>query len=164
MTLDNQPDPADDAIDLLALDHDEIRQWFDEYDDLVDDGTDDEARQALALQICNALTAHTAAEEEVFYPAVRAALGDDDEVDEAESEHAAMRELIGQIQLLDASDDRFDTTVAVLSELVRRHVQEEEGEIFPLMRESRTDLQILGEQIAAVREDVLASLAESSKP
>ena len=75
-----------------------------------------------------------------------------------------MRELIGQIQLLDASDDRFDTTVAVLSELVRRHVQEEEGEIFPLMRESRTDLQILGEQIAAVREDVLASLAESSKP
>lgn len=164
MTPDTQIDPVDNAIDLLTLDHDDVREWFDEFEDLVDEGADDAQRQTLALRICNALTAHAAAEEEVFYPAVRAALGDEEEVDEAESEHASMRELIGQIQSLDPSDDRFDSTVAVLSELVRRHVQEEEGEIFPRMRESQADLQSLAEQIAAVREDVLASLAESSQP
>lgn len=165
MTPDTTPsDPADDVLELLTLDHDDVREWFDEYEDLVDDGADDETRLTLALRICNALTAHAAAEEEVFYPAVRAALGEEDEVDEAESEHAAMKELIGQIQSLDPSDDRFDSTVAVLSELVRRHVQEEEGEIFPRVRDSQADLQILAEQVAAVREDVLASLAESSQP
>lgn len=147
-----------DAIELLSTDHEDVRQLFAEYDELVADDADPEDRAALASEICDALTAHATAEEEIFYPAARGVLDADDLIDEAETEHASARTLIERIRGMEAGDDAYDATVRVLAEAVEHHVQEEEGELFPRVRESGLDLATLGEQIAARRDEVLSEL------
>ncbi|MEO7494198.1 MAG: hemerythrin domain-containing protein, partial [Massilia sp.] len=104
-----------DAIDLLTQDHENVKTMFEEYEALGDRAT--ASKKKLATKICTELTKHATAEEELFYPAVRAAVGDaEDMVDEATVEHAAAKELIAQIQAMDPTDDLFDAKVKVLSE------------------------------------------------
>lgn len=162
MNDDDSLEASDDALTLLAADHEEVRDLFAEFEDLVADGAPDEERLTLAMEICELLSAHATAEEEIFYPAVRSVLGDEELVDEAESEHASARALIEQIQGMEASDDGFDAAVRVLAEAVEHHVQEEEGELFPRVRDSGLDLDELGERIAARREELLAELDDDA--
>lgn len=161
---DDTQDATSDAIAVLTADHDDVRQLFADYDELMIGDAPPEDRLALATEVCNALTAHATAEEELFYPAVRSALGDAERVDEAQSEHASARMLIERLQGMQPDDDAFDDTVRVLAEAVEHHVQEEEGDMFPRMRESAVDLASLGEQISARKEEVLASLEETPAP
>jgi hemerythrin superfamily protein len=147
-----------DAIDLLTADHEDVRQLFAEYEELLADDAEEEDRLELALQICTALTVHATAEEEIFYPAARAAIQDKELLDDAEAEHASAKELIAQIQAMEPSDDRFDSTVRVLAETIEHHVLEEEGELFPRVLETKLDLVALGEQIEARKEEILAEL------
>jgi hemerythrin superfamily protein len=158
MTRDDDADNDTDAITLLTADHEDVRQLFAEYEELLADDAEADDRMALAMEICDLLTAHATAEEEIFYPAVRGVLDDEELVDEAESEHASARALIEQIQGMEADDDRFDATVRVLAEAVEHHVQEEEGEMFPRVRDAGLDLEGLGERIASRKEELLAEL------
>ncbi len=98
----------------------------------------------LAEQICQMLTVHATAEEEIFYPAVRAADVDEDLLDEAEVEHASAKDLIAQIQSMSPEDDLYDAKVTVLGEYINHHVEEEEGEMFPKARRAKVDLVGLG--------------------
>ena len=91
-------------------------------------------------------------EEEIFYPAVRKAIKDDDMMDEALVEHASAKELIAQILDMAAGDDLFDAKVKVLSEQIEHHVREEEDEMFPKVRKTHLDLVALGEEMAARKE------------
>ena len=139
-----------DAVELLTRQHREVEDLFEQFEKLGDDAKD--KKKKLAEEICNALTMHTMIEEEIFYPATRAAGGEEEEtedmVDEAIVEHASAKDLIAQILDMDASDDLFDAKVKVLSELIEHHVQEEEGEMFPQARKAGLDLALLGQQIA----------------
>ncbi len=156
--MNDDDDLNTDALALLTADHEDVRQLFAEYDELVADDADADDRLALATEICDALTAHATAEEELFYPAARGVLDDEELLDEAESEHASARALIERIRGMEPDDDAFDATVRVLAEAVEHHVQEEEGELFPRVRDSGLDLVTLGEQIEARRDEVLAEL------
>jgi len=149
-----------DAIELLTIDHEEMKQLFAEYDLLVIDDASDKERAELAVQICDALTAHTTAEEEIFYPAARDAIDDSELVDEAIEEHASAMALITRIRTMDAADELYDAAVRLLQEAVEQHVLEEEGELFPRVRKSSLDLQSLGEEIALRKEEVLAELLD----
>ena len=142
-----------DAARLLKADHREVEGFFTEYQRL----DDDEEKQALADKICLALTVHAAIEEEVFYPAAREQIEDDDLMDEAQVEHASAKRLIAEIQEMQAGDDLFDAKVKVLGEYVRHHVQEEEKEMFPEARDAKLDLAALGEQLAARKAELMAS-------
>lgn len=145
--------PSIDAIELLTQDHEEVKAMFEKYEALSDRSTT--SKRKLALEICLALTRHATAEEEIFYPAVRDAGGDtEDLVDEATVEHASAKELIAQIIAMDPSDDLYDAKVKVLSEQIEHHVEEEEGEMFPKARKAKLDLMALGEAIAARKEEV----------
>jgi hemerythrin superfamily protein len=159
---DNGDEEAAGAIDLLTADHTEVRQLFAEYEELMADDADDDDRLALALEICVALTVHATAEEEIFYPAARAAIQDKDLLDDAEAEHASARALIETIQGMEPSDERFDATVQILAETIEHHVQEEEGELFPRVLETDIDLMALGEQIEARKEELLAELDDEA--
>ena len=137
-----------DAIALLTEDHENVKNMFEQFENLSDRAT--ASKRKLATQICEELIKHTTIEEEIFYPAVRAAIGknDQDMMDEAVVEHQSAKELIDQILSMDPSEDLYDAKVKVLSEMVDHHVQEEEDEMFSKARESGVDLEELGQQMA----------------
>lgn len=143
-----------DAIALLKADHAEVKRMFADYEKTDDDA----AKQALATRICDALTVHAQIEEEIFYPAGRDALEDDegdDLLDEAEVEHASAKQLIAEIRAMQVGDPLFDAKVKVLGEYVDHHVQEEEKELFPEYRDAGIDLKAIGEQMAARRDELM---------
>ena len=136
-----------DAIKLLTADHREVKGLFDEYRKLAEADADAEARKALADRICEMLTIHATIEEEIFYPAAREALEEQDVLDEAEVEHASAKDLIAQIEEMSAEEDLFDAKVTVLGEYIDHHVKEEEGEMFPKCRKAEMDLAELGAEL-----------------
>ena len=136
-----------DAIALLTEDHENVAQMFEQYEALGDRAH--ASKKKLATQICTELTKHALAEEEIFYPAVRAAGKDkEDLIDEATVEHASAKELIAQILEMEPSEDLYDAKVKVLGELIEHHVKEEEEEMFPKARKAGLDMQQLGALIA----------------
>ncbi len=141
-----------DAIKLLKDDHKEVKAWFKQYEDIEDDGE----KQALATRICQALTVHAQIEEEIFYPAVREAINDDDLLDEAEVEHASAKQLISEIQAMKVGDRLFDAKILVLGEYVAHHIDEEESEMFPECRDSDLDLKELGARLSKRKTQLMA--------
>lgn len=145
-----------DAIKLLKADHKEAKTLFKQYEALEDDAE----KQALADKICTALTVHAQIEEEIYYPATREAIDDDDLLDEAEVEHTSAKQLIAEIRSMKAGDRLFDAKVTVLGEYINHHVEEEESEMFPESRDSDLDLKALGAQMAARKEELLAQAGQ----
>jgi hemerythrin-like domain-containing protein len=150
----------EDAVSLLTSDHAEVRQMFEEYRQLLDDNAGDDRRGELAGQICSALTVHAEIEEDVFYPALRERLDDELLLDQAEVEHASVRDLVEQIESMEPDDALFDAKVLVLAEYVEHHVQEEETEIFPQAEQSGIDLDQLGAELAERKRELMAELEE----
>lgn len=149
-----------DATLLLERDHTEVHKLFKQYEKLAEAGAEASDRQALAEQICMMLTVHATCEEELFYPAARAANVDSDLLDEAEVEHASAKDLIAQIRAMGPDDELYDAKVKVLGEYIEHHVEEEEGEMFPKCRRSAMDLAALAEQLAARKAELMADEAE----
>jgi hemerythrin-like domain-containing protein len=100
------------------------------------------------------LTIHATCEEEILYPAAQETLKDPQLVFEAELEHSTARDLIAQIESQDPEDERYEATVHVLSEYVKHHVEEEENELFPLLKKSKLDLVAMGDSIRAKKESL----------
>jgi hypothetical protein len=139
------------ALDLLEEDHQEVDGFFDEYETLEDAGE----KERMALKICLALTIHTQIEEEIFYPAVREAIEKAELIDEAIVEHASAKQLIAEIEEMDAGDELYDAKVKVLGEQVRHHIEEEEDELFPEVEGSELDLEALGKKMAERKEALI---------
>jgi hemerythrin superfamily protein len=151
-----------DATDLLVKDHKEVKTLFKQYEQLVKSEAAGEQRKELAETICTMLTVHAAIEEEIFYPASRAALEESDLLDEAEVEHASAKTLIAEIRAMETGDDLYDAKVTVLGEYVNHHVQEEEGEMFPKCRKSDMDLDALASELQQRKSQLLAEMTEGS--
>lgn len=148
-----QDGPAD-ALALLRHDHDRVRQLFAEFERLRGIEDEDEHIADLVDDICYELTLHAIVEEELFYPLLRAGDDDDEMLDEAEVEHAGVRELVSQLETMYPGDEHFEATVAVLAEEVEHHVAREEAEIFEAARASGIDLVALGRRIEARRREL----------
>ncbi|MDY0747550.1 hemerythrin domain-containing protein [Paucibacter sp. R3-3] len=141
-----------------------MQALFKQYDKLVEDEAEDDEKQSIAQQICTMLTAHAMAEEEIFYPAARDALGDDEDlIDEATVEHASAKDLIAQIEASSPDEELFDAKVKVLGEYIEHHVKEEEGEMFPKVKKAKLDLAALGAEITARKEEILDELAAGAE-
>jgi hemerythrin superfamily protein len=146
-----------DAIAMLTADHREVKTMFEQYGKLGDRAN--ASKKKLADQICTALTLHATIEEEIFYPALRAASKDAaDLLDEAEVEHAGAKDLIAQIQDMDPEDDLYDAKVKVLGEQIDHHVGEEEGEMFPKAKKAGLDMAALGSEMAMRKEELAATM------
>jgi len=151
-----------EAIAQLTADHARVKKLFKQYEKLAKDEASADERKELATMICAELTAHATAEEEIFYPAARAAIDQEDLVDEAEVEHQTAKELIAQIQNSRPDDDHYDAKVKVLGEYINHHVQEEEGEIFPKVKKTDVDTIMIGEQIAVRKAEIMDELGVSA--
>lgn len=151
---------APDAIELLDADHLAVHGLFTAYRELVRTGAPALQRRALAEEICMELTIHARLEEELFYPAVREALRDDELVDEAQDHHFSQREFVAQILATAPQDELYDARVAVLAEYVERHVRQEREQVFNRALASRLDLHALGRSIT-VRKEELRAVADA---
>ncbi|WP_426032766.1 hemerythrin domain-containing protein [Caulobacter sp. DWP3-1-3b2] len=120
---------------------------------------DDAEKKALADKICLALKVHMQIEEELFYPPAREKTGDGNLLDEALVEHTGAKTLIAQIEAMLPGQPLYDAKVKVLGEQVRHHVEEEETELFPEVRETNIDLEALGAKLAARKADLMTLLA-----
>ena len=146
-----------DAIALLTTDHREVKDLFEQFDKLGDKAY--AKKKNIAEEICTALTLHAMVEEEIFYPAVRAAAKEAaDLMDEAEVEHASAKDLIAQIQEMDPEDELYDAKVKVLGEQIEHHVKEEEKEMFPKAKKAGLDLVALADEMLGRKEEISATL------
>jgi hemerythrin-like domain-containing protein len=141
-----------DAVALLIADHKRVHGIFEEFKKFAESDADDyvEFKQELIKMACDELKIHATIEEEIFYPAVRRALPDEEDLlNEAEVEHAGAKNLIAQLDDADASDAMTCAKFTVLTEYIEHHVREEEDEMFPKVRKSGLDLESLGKKMAA---------------
>jgi hemerythrin superfamily protein len=153
---------GNDAISMLKADHDKVKKMFKDFERMHEDEEDQEAEQ-LAKQICNELTVHATIEEEIFYPEVRGAIDDEDLMDEAEVEHASAKDLIGQIEQMEPSDELYDAKVTVLGEYINHHVREEEGEMFPKVKKAKVDTDELGQQMMERKQELAPESEEAEE-
>lgn len=138
-----------DAITLLKDDHHTVEQLFKRFEQ-AGDRAHVQKRQ-IVDRIIEELSVHAAIEEQVFYPAARAAVPDTEDIAlESLEEHRVVKWLLSELEDMDPTHERFDAKVAVLIENVRHHVEEEEGEFFPKVREhfGRNELAEIGESLA----------------
>jgi hemerythrin-like domain-containing protein len=146
-----------DAIDLLKQDHDKVERAFRQFEKM--DRHDADACRRLIQSVCEELKIHTALEEQLFYPALRQAIDDQDLINEAAVEHETARMLIDQLDSMTADNPNYYATFTVLSEYVRHHVKEEQNEIFPQAKKARLDLAALGERMRARKEELAGEMA-----
>jgi hypothetical protein len=147
-----------DAIKLLVQDHRIVEDLFEKFEKASGDGR----KEKLARQICTELKVHAQIEEEIFYPAFRGKI-DDDDLDEAYVEHDGAKVLINDIEAGGPDDEFYDAKVKVLQEQIEHHVKEEEkqhGSLFSQARKTDVDLEALGEVLAR-RKAELMQLAET---
>jgi iron-sulfur cluster repair protein YtfE (RIC family) len=154
---------APDALEKLKSDHDDVKDLLDEYEDKKDDMSASEKKKIVS-EICMELMVHAQIEEEIFYPAARgvANAGLDELLDEAEVEHAAVKDLIAQLEGETTEAELYDAKVTVLGEQVKHHVEEEEKEMFPKVKKGKLDLQALGQQLAVRAEELKAGYEAGS--
>jgi hemerythrin superfamily protein len=143
------------AFDLLEQDHREVEEWLDEFDEMKEG---DKRKAELAEKICLALKVHAQIEEEILYPQAREATKDDDLINEAIVEHATVKNLIGEIEKMTVGDELYDAKMRVLGEMVKRHIREEEEELFPELQSTKMDLDAVGKELAERKEDLMEKM------
>lgn len=152
---------SQDAIALLKEDHRAVEKLFKDFEAAKGEGR----KEKLARQICLELTVHTMIEEQIFYPACEGKLKDEDLLKEAYVEHDSAKLLMAEIEAGSGqSDDFFDAKVQVLSEQIEHHVEEEEKEMFPEVRKADIDLDALGQQMAARKQELMKDFKATGVP
>lgn len=143
------------AIELLESDHRKVEGLFDRFERAKEG--DEESKRAIAQRICGELKVHTQLEEELFYPWLRENMDEEEMelLEEAYVEHASAKDLIAQIEAASEVDVVFDAKVKVLSEYVKHHVKEEEGEIFKAVRDMHDELDELGQEMHARKAELM---------
>ena len=143
---------SQDAIVMLKEDHKEIRALFREFRK---SSTTKARKGKIVEKLIELLTVHTYIENEVMYPRVRALLPDlEEDVLESYEEHHVADVLVMELVPMTWKDERFEAKATVLIENVEHHIQEEEDDWFPKVREglSRTQLREIGEELAEAKE------------
>jgi hypothetical protein len=151
-----------DAIALLKADHRKVEGLFEKFE-----ATKSEPKkQALAQEICTELMVHATIEEEIFYPACTGEV-ENDTINEAYVEHDGAKVLIAELMAEDSAERFYEAKMKVLSELIKHHVHEEEMRsegLFAQARAAGVDVDLLGERMAARKQELLAEFKAKGLP
>jgi hemerythrin superfamily protein len=143
-----------DAIVVLRDDHKQIKRLFREFEQAGERAT--KTKGSIVAKIIEALTVHTYLENEVMYPEVRNLMPElEDDVLESYEEHHVADVLCVELSMLSPDHERFEAKTTVLIENVEQHIEEEEQDWFPKVREGlgRKQLQRIGEQMLELRKN-----------
>ena len=140
--------PNPDAIALLEQDHKKVKKLLTQLEETTERAA--KSRTELLEEIVMELKAHTAIEEQVFYPAFKQEADEEGKQLVAESlqEHQRVKDLIEELRELDVDDETFDVRFHELMENVEHHVEEEESEMLPEAE------MVLAEQAEELMEDM----------
>lgn len=137
------------ALTLLKQDHGNVEELFHRFETAKPDDVAELAR--VRDLVIEHLSRHAVVEEQVFYPAIRAKLGDENSftVLEGLEEHHATKAMLSELEKLAPTHERFRAKFTVIIENVRHHIKEEEDEMFPLVRDNFDveELNTMGEQM-----------------
>ena len=151
-----------DAIALLKADHRKVEELFEKFEK----AKSDSVKTSLVQQICTELSVHAAIEEEIFYPACTGQI-EDDTLTEAYVEHDGAKVIISELLASGPDNEFYDSKVKMLSEQIKHHVKEEEMRaegMFAQAREAGLDVDVLGEQMAARKKELLADFKANGLP
>jgi Hemerythrin HHE cation binding domain len=151
-----------DAIALLKADHRKVEDLFEKFEA----AKSASVKKSLALEICTELSLHATIEEEIFYPACKGKV-EEDQMDEAYVEHDGAKVLIAELLAGSPDDEFYDAKMKVLSEDIKHHVKEEERPaegVFAQARENGVDMDELGDRLAARKEQLLAKFKLEGLP
>lgn len=136
---------AHDVVDDIITDHREVEAVFEE----LERGGDGQSRRALVEHVIVELVRHSVAEEQYVYPTARRVLENGDKIADHElEEHAEAEKIMQEIEKTDDGDPKFDELVRQLMKDIRHHIEDEEGDLLPALRQacSAEDLRELGEK------------------
>jgi hemerythrin superfamily protein len=146
--MSNKSNPV---LAMLKADHKKVKALFGEYEDATPRKQED-----IAQTVIHELEIHAELEERLVYPAIREGIDDDDLMNEANEEHHLVHVLIAELKKLDPSDDTFRAKFTVLGELVKHHVKEEEGEMFPKAHQASIDWEALNTEVLERKDRLMA--------
>ncbi len=115
------------ATDILKQQHRE----FEELMRQIESAEDDDERGALRVELADMLAAHTAIEEELFYPTALEHLGPGTRIRESLEEHAVVDFALYRFVSASVVDETFAAKLATLKDLTMNHVEQEESELLP---------------------------------
>lgn len=141
-----------DAITLLKDDHKTVEKLFKAFEKAGERAQ--KTKRELVDEMIRELSAHAAIEEQIFYPAVRRRVPEEETATlEALEEHHVVKWVLAELEGMDADDERFGPKVHVMIEMVRHHVQQEESDLFPTVRSGigRKELQEIGESLTQAK-------------
>lgn len=148
---------TNNAVGLLKADHRMVEDLFKQ----IESTRDSEELAELVVALHTALSVHTRIEEEVFYPALRAAASDAaDLLDEAMIEHGSNKHFLIDISTTTDDDQYYRARLKVLKEYVNHHVKEEEEKLMPMAESSDMDLEALGAVLSERRQMLMAALEQ----
>lgn len=142
---------AMDAIEVLTEDHRAINRAFLQYEDLPPGRAVE--RWEIVAEIKRRLMWHTAIEQQFLHPLVAAVPNGEHLVRDEIDEHREMTRLLRSLGETGAAGEGLDTLMRGLILRVRRHMEEEESQLFPLLRGLVDPQQLveIGDAIRAAR-------------
>jgi hemerythrin superfamily protein len=139
------------VLTMLKADHKKVKALFAEYQKATP-----RKQQDIAQTTMQELEIHAGLEEGLIYPAIREGIADDELMNEANEEHHLVHVLIADLMELEPSDATFKAKFTVLGELVKHHVKEEEGEMFPQAQKATIDWEELKAEVRERKEQLMA--------
>lgn len=121
------------ALKLMKKDHRKVESLFQELEDTT--SRHQATRETLFNELKRELEAHAYMEEKLFYPAVKEHAPTHELTLEAYEEHHVVKLLLSELEKMPRKDDEWMAKCKVLIENVRHHVKEEEGELFPKVKD-----------------------------
>jgi hemerythrin superfamily protein len=148
---------ATGVVEMLKEDHEKVKGLFEEFE-----SAEGKQRADIAATAIMELEVHADLEEKLIYPAIREQIDEDEMMNEAVEEHHLVHVLIKELKKLKPKDEVFQAKFKVLSELVKHHIEEEEGEMLPKAQESDIDWESL-ETAVMKRRDIVSTKSSGSK-
>ena len=121
---------ANDPMRILKADHREVEKLLDR----LADSEEGAEREQMVEELVTKLSAHMDAEESIVYPPVKASVGAEDE-EEAQIEHGLAREGLDKVQQM-VEMAGFGAAVEMLKGGISHHVEEEETQLLPELKEN----------------------------
>ncbi len=143
------------AIDLLEQQHREVEELFEEFEGAGEGAV--RTKERICREISDQLAVHAEIEEKLFYPESKQE-NTEELLRESVEEHLSMKRIVADLVESGPADEQFEARMKVLKEQVEHHVEEEEGELFPRVREalSKDDLEDLGGRMQTMAEELEA--------